>query len=47
MKTKTVTPELFRLWGDLVFILAGVVATLPAVKAWRFRNDSTGVTASE
>ena len=48
MKTKTLTPELFRLPGDIVLILAGVVPTrLAAATAWRFRNKSAGATANQ
>jgi hypothetical protein len=47
MKINTLTPELFRLPGDMVFILAGVVpAVLAAATAWRFRNKSAGATAN-
>jgi hypothetical protein len=48
MKTKTLTQELFRLPGDIVLILAGVVPALLAVAtAWRFRNESAGATANK
>jgi hypothetical protein len=48
MKTKTLTPELLRLPGDIVLILAGVVsALLAAVTGWRFRNESAGATANQ
>jgi hypothetical protein len=48
MKINTLTPELFRLPGDMVFILAGVVpAVLAAATAWRFRNKSAGATANQ
>jgi hypothetical protein len=48
MKTKTLSLELFRLPGDIVLILAGVVsALLAAPTAWRFRNESACATANQ
>jgi hypothetical protein len=45
---KSLSPELFRLPGEIVLILAGVVpAPLAAATAWRFRNESAGATANK